>query len=156
MRKLFCMFICMVSACAMYSQSTATASIAGTIVSAVSTEKISDFTVETIATQSNPATLSMTASGNNTVDVSSAQSFVHAGSFRIFSTTAFDVSLANIPSKVIHQNGQRSMQLRTAISTRYNNDEGWIVLGATLHMQPNQLAGSYRAEKPISITVNFN
>lgn len=134
------------------AQATAYANIYATVVAPAGIEKKADMSFSQIAPTKNSSTvvLGQTAAGNGTL-----ASFTVTGGNQTFDVTLPQGSftISNGSNNTMLVSNFTSVQTQAA-SLQGNSSE--VRIGATLHMAPNQATGSYNAQDPFMVTLNYN
>jgi hypothetical protein len=147
-----------------FAQATAYANIYATVVAPVGIEKKADLTFSEIISSKNSNTVVLGTDNQLTAsNIEVAQN--GKGTVASFSITGsnqstFDVTLPK-ETFTISDGGSNTMTVSNFTSTHaqlntLQSNSNIIKIGATLHVPENQSAGSYNAQNPFLVTLNYN
>jgi hypothetical protein len=141
------------------AQNSAFASISATIVQPVSTSKLNNLDFGKFVAGETAGSISIYNGterryrGNLKVVENKS---LKAASFSVSSNNVFDVSLQNPVVKVFNRQNADEMIVQSAVQLERTGDENRITIGAKLTYHGKQMAGTYVAEQPLEVVVNFN
>lgn len=136
-------------------QATAYANIYATVVAPVGIEKKADLTFSQIVPTQNSGTVVLGSTALATTGKGTMASFSVSGG-----NQTFDVTVPN-GTFAIRNGGADTMLVGnfTSSQTQMSSVQGnrsTVTIGATLFVSGNQAAGSYQAQEPFLVTLNYN